>query len=146
MVLGPVAFLLALGALISTDVGRHRISTAAVSVAGMVGGVLVTMHGFGRIGGRCEDGAGEGTAALIIGVLTAVAIVVVFLDRSQAIPPPALVVEGSHAPVYEGGVKRCLDCKFSSNPIDATECRLCGSTDLVAVPDEAASPSGADQP
>jgi hypothetical protein len=147
MALGPIAFLLALAALVTTDVGRHRISTAAVSVVGLVGGVLVTMHGFGRIGGLCENGKGEGTMNAVIGGLLVVALVVVLVDRSKPVPPPALVVEGSDAPLYEGGVKRCRACQFSSNSFDATECRMCGSTDLVPVPysDDATSDAGANE-
>jgi hypothetical protein len=146
MLVGPIAILLAVAALVSTDVGRHRFSTAGVSIAGIVGGVLVSLHGFGQLGGRCDDGAGEGTALLVFLVLVGVSLFVPFLDHTKPIPPPALEFEGSSALVYEGGVQRCRACTFSSNPIDATECRMCGSTDLVAVPSPVTSAPGGSAP
>jgi hypothetical protein len=142
MIVGPIAILLAVAALVSTDVGRHRFSTAGVSIAGIVGGVLVTLHGFGQIGGQCQEGTGERTAVIVFLVLVGLSLLMPYLDKTKPIPPPALEFEGSSAPVYEGGVQRCQACQFSSNPIDATECRMCGSTDLVAVPSPVSSAPG----
>src|SRR5262245_52509489 len=74
MIVGPVAILLAIAAWVSTDVGRHRFSTTGVSIAGIVGGVLVTMHGFGQLGGRCDAGAGEGRAVLVFLIILGVSL------------------------------------------------------------------------
>jgi hypothetical protein len=147
MIVGPFAIVLAVAAILTTDIGRNRLSTAAVGTAGIVGGVLVSMHGLGMLGGRCEEGSGsEGTGTVVFLVLVGLSLIAPFLDKTKPIPPPSLLVEGSNAPVYEGGVQRCQACQFSSNPIDATECRMCGSTDLVAVPGPVTSPSGPEQP
>jgi ribosomal protein L40E len=110
------------------NAAKSRIVAGAAAVAGL--GVLPT--GFGWIGGPCEENGYLSTIVVGLAGLVVVAAIASSATASEA-ALAAVAPDGPPGPDLSAGLQRCRSCAFSSNPLDASVCRMCGSTDLQAV-------------
>jgi hypothetical protein len=122
------------GVALATAPARNRVRNRLVAGAAVVAGIALLPTGLGWVGGPCEGG--DATSPVIV-LLAGLVVVAAIASSSPTATAPAAVaaaaVDERPGPDLSAGLRRCRACMFSSNPLDATACRLCGSTDLVAV-------------
>ena len=132
VILGLAAVALAVVAAVTVPRGGVR-ANRMVAAAAVVAGLALLPTGLGWIGGPCEGGDAV-TPAIVL--LAGVAVAAAITSNAGAEPVAAVSTidaGGPAGPDLSAGLQRCRSCAFSSNPLDVTACRVCGSTDLQSV-------------